>query len=93
VTTITATTYAPGELIPLTKSDTTIYDPGFETLLAAGAGAVATVIKGRPNAIYTLAAGGILKDLGLFRQLLSTGTAATLTYGIAKHGCIRYVTT
>lgn len=69
----------------LAKSDTTYYDPPLDAIYAGGAGHVDLFIEGKSTVaapiVYTLAAQGLVKDVGRIRGVVAS-TTATLLVGI-----------
>lgn len=64
----------------ITKSDATVYSPPLDGLYVGGAGTVNIVDANGNTTSFTMVAGGFLPVK--CKQVLSTGTAATLIVGL-----------
>lgn len=70
-----------GRLIPVTKSDVTVYDPPLDGLWVGGTGAVAVVDMTGASVTITSIPDGQLLPFKV-RQVLETGTDATDIVGV-----------
>lgn len=62
----------------ITPSDVTVYSPPLRAIYVGGAGNIALTFTDGTTAVFTAVAVGVIHSFGMVKQILSTGTTATL---------------